>query len=556
MAGWWENIECQQWERVQSGAVSRRFLNRLRRDIAWLATRQTAPEAAGSALTPIQIFLHDCKASNGAPLTPYYGLGDIDPKPKRRPAFMRFLKEALQEQAAAYKRWQLEIISPYFAETSDFAAHELFFQQCGVDKIRLYLPFNDEGEALCHRAYYDRIANTDGIEWANWSPAVGKHLEDKVPRFTHAKLYHFYNGVQSWAFVGSVNFTRRALWDNQEAGFFVQLPKGTRFLRVLDEAPERWCIEDQLSGNEEESARDMGPPDVQLSYDWKFSRLYAGLGTRHADSHATFQAGIWSPEGQNVIADMSISNAPAEIHVDVDVIENLLTTTGFVHVDGRWQSSQHRVDRFVVMVQQVNWTHKPMSVSALSAADIMQVYANLDLLARSELVGRLRQHKLHRQNWMSETLESPHADEHSRELFAEYAVLFHGFRNLRQILDEAYNNQKYALVDGYLSGQGVDGLPALLDALSDNTSALDDVFRYLTLLCLIQVYQHPPFAERAHVKHLLERSRQQIVELETSGNLTLINADPTRTRRFFHWFKTQFFREHVVPADEESHAAD
>lgn len=557
IAGWWENIECQHWERVESGWTSRRFLNQLRADIDWLAERRKGvADDPDQALPLIRAFLESCRGYNGAATVSYYGLSSLALAQQRRPAFMRFLRDALAEQSPHYSNWTLEIISPYFAESPGFEGHVHFFNDLGVQEIHIFLPENDQGEALCNRDYYERLAQTDGIHWASWSPEVSKRLGLKVPvnRTTHAKIYHLYNGVQSWVFIGSVNFTHRAISDNQEAGFFTQLPALTNFLKPISSPPDKWCPEEKLPGGDEGQQDEASLPDLLLHYDWKHHQLTASLGECPAGRELVCD--ILSPEGVAQVANIRVGTETRPVACEPELIEALLKNSGFVRVSGYWLPNEEAFPAFEVMVQQINWTHKPLDLPRLSPQEIMQIYAGLSQMRRNQVIEFLKQRQLREMGLITEGAGSQPHEEAGRQFFAEYAELFHAFRNLRRRLDEAWEEERFGLVDYYLSGRGMDSLPTLLESLYEEGRGLDQVTIYLALLCLVQIYQRPEYQGRADVEKQLNECLEKIDDIESAGELRLIGDDAERSRRFFEWYRTHFLREYRQIADGDEHAAD
>ncbi|WP_280553470.1 phospholipase D family protein [Halomonas sp. 25-S5] len=557
IAGWWENIECQHWERVVNGEPSLRFLNQLRADVGWLAARRKAPLGdPDNALPRIQSFLKRCRSSKSASPISYYGLTSLALAQQRRPAFMRFLRDALAEQSPYYKNWTLEIISPYFAENTGFDGHEHFFNDLGVQEIHIFLPENDQGEALCNREYYEHLSQIDGIQWARWSPEmVGRlGLQTPVNRTTHAKIYHLYNGVQSWVFVGSVNFTHRATSDNQEAGFFTQLPTQTSFLKPISTVPDKWCPEDKLPAADEGQDDETSLPDLFLTYDWKLRLLTASLGDRHEEPELVFD--ILSSEGTVQVADIQVSHDTNPAACDVEFIEALLKNSGFVRVSGHWLPRGEAIPAFEVMVQQVNWTHKPLDLPHLSPQEIMQIYAGLSSMWRNKVIEFLKERQLREMGLLSEGVGSQPHEGSGREFFAEYAELFHAFHNLRGLMDDASSKERLGRVDYYLSGQGMDSLPTLLESLYEDGRELDQVTIYLTLLCLLQIYQRPEYQGRAQVDHYLQECLQKVAAIESAGELRLIDNDAERSHRFFEWYRAQFFRVYRQISDRNDHAAD
>lgn len=552
-AGWWENIECQHWENVISQEVSRRFLNQLRDDVAWLSARRNVETGdTRNALPLINAFLLNCRASNSAETISYYGLSSLKLGQKTRPAFMKFLIDSQKEQCSHYKRWSVDIISPYFAENVDFSAHEFFFNDLDVEKLRIFLPENDQGEALCQKEYFDKIAQIEGIEWCTWAPDVAKNLGLKSPvnRKSHAKIYHFYNGKNSWAFVGSVNFTHRAITDNQEAGFFTKLPLRTSLLTPLKYHPEKWCSIDELKNEDLTANEDKSLPNLVLIYDWK-ERV---LKTAIAGNESTIIS-ILSPEGNEKISNITVIGQPTSVTCDPDSVENLLKGSGFLQISGTWQPSGQSFPTHSVLAQQINWTHKPLDLPNLSPQEIMQIYAGLSAIRRNQVIEHLKQIEFRKMGILGESTSSKEYEEQCRQFFAEYAELFHAFRNLRKRLESAWENQHLNQIDYYLSGRGMDSLPTLFESLFEEGRTIDTTTIYLALLCLAQIYEQPDFRIRPQALSWLNKSQQKIDEIEMSGQLTLIDDTPDRTRKFFQWYKEQFFREYRQLSDGVTHEA-
>ena len=557
IAGWWENIECQHWERVISGKVSRRFLSQLRADVAWLAAhRKGVHDNPGQAIPRIHAFLASCRGSNSALPVSYYGLTSLALGQRRRPAFMRFLRDTMSEQVSADGWWTMEIISPYFAESPDFDGHLHFIRDLGVRELRIFLPVNDDGEALCSPDYYDTMAATDGVQWATWSPELTKQLGVKTSlnRRTHAKVYHLCNGEHSWVFVGSVNFTHRATTDNQEAGFLLHIPSRLTLLEPLQSEPTRWCPEDQLPGAGEGQKECRVLPDLILSYDWKQQVFTAALNDRQ-QGHALV-CDILSPEGAVQVANITISHEATRVDCDHKIIEGLLKSTGFIRVSGRWQPDNETFPAFEVMVQQVNWTHKPLDLPRLSPQEIMQIYAGMSQMRRNQVIEFLKQRQLREMGLVTESAGTHAHEDQGRQFFAEYAELFHAFRNLRKRMDQAWVQERPVQVDYYLSGRGMDSLPTLLESLYEDERDLDVVTVYLALLSLIQIYDRPEYRARPQAEFWLEQCWAKLHTIEASGQIQLVADDGARTRRFFDWYREHFFREYRSITNGDGNAAD
>ncbi len=549
-AGWWENVECQHWEQVTSGKVSRRFLNRLREDMDWLARHQVSRDEE-SALSQISQFLEQCQGSNSAPVVSYYGLSQINVGQRGKPAFIRFIQQAIKDSAPHYKSWNLEIISPYFADKSDFDAHG-YFKEMGVENIKLFLPKNDQDEALVKQEYFERIAHEEGIEWAAWHPEIARKLilqtNSSSKRFTHAKIFHFYNGMQSWVFVGSVNFTHRAISDNQEAGFFTQLPRLTSLLQPLNASPDKWCNPDDLPSAQLDNVDEARIPQIHLVYDWKQRVFEAGIADKKACAIE-----ILSSSGNSSLPLTALKGEGElrTIYIEPAVIESLLHDSGFMRVRGYWIEDNKDFSEHLVLVQQCNWTHKPLDLPLLSPQEIMQIYAGLNQLRRNQVIEHLKERQLRDTGLLSESISITEYEQQGRQFFSEYAELFHAFRNLRRRLMKACKEENYKQLDYYLTGKGMDSLPTLMDSLYEKDRPFDAVTLYLTLLCLIQLYSHDEFLQRPQVQAWLSICESRCDDLERSGQLKLVSDDPDRTKSFFDWYRQQFYQEYREVVIEE-----
>lgn len=136
----------------------------------------------------------------------------------------------------------------------------------------------------------------------------------------------------------------------------------------------------------------------------------------------------------------------------------------------------------------------------------------------------------------------------SKNFFCEYAETFHAFRELKKRLLTALKEKQFKSVDYYLTGEGIDSLPKLLDGTvnenqEDNEMALPlpGVSAYVILLCIREFCQHPKFSERSNVNMLLKSINKEIKKIKKNGRIQLERDDPMI---FFKWFEKQFKREY------------
>ena len=562
-AGWWENVEVQHWESVISGQVQSEFLRILKSDMRWL--KEKGGLIPGGALELISEYLGSCRGAattySGNPVY-YYGLTGVEDYRLQRgikEPFVNFLVSAHRKQHEYPENWCMEIMSPYFAESAAFAPELTFLETLGVSDIRLFLPSNDQGEVLCRPDYYDKICDAEGVNWAGWSDEFARQLglNNQTHRTTHAKIYHFYKGQRSWAFVGSVNFTHKAFSDNQEAGFYIKLPHKVQLLEEDDAAPECWAdLDEDDSGFDSDSREPV--PNIDLIYDWKLQALTARWAKRDDDNQeGTLTVTILSPERREVAQAGRVGLRRGLVEMDRAEIESLLRNSGFLMVRGHYNKARIAFPEHAVLVQQTNWTHKPLDLPHLTPQEILQIYASLSDVRRIEIIERLKSAQLADVGLAGEHTPNPTRPPAEREFFAEYAELFHAFRKLREKLLAYYNSEPRdeRRLDYYLSGQSPDSLPILYDSLFDGEAALDPVTAYLALLCLVDIYQQPGFLRRPKVAHYHRLCCEKIREIEAGGDLNLIDGDRDRTQRFFAWYKEQFFRAYTPVEEEVGHEA-
>lgn len=533
-AGWWDNIECQHWEIVRSDNIDEGFLEQLKQDVALLFDwQQSVNGAMNSALMLISNFLQSCTGSTIDNASAYFGL-------TTNPRFKTFLRRITNE-CWSYSNWTLEIISPFFADDTHNKEHE-FFYELGVKKIHLLLPKDQEGKALCHQKYFDHIEEQNDIEWAEWSSTTEKTLEIESQTFRrlHAKVYHFYNTKQSWVFVGSVNFTHKAIHDNVEAGFFVKLDRPAPLLEVLYEPePAGFNPPSDAVPGASGSTDELALPQIHLAYDW----LSRSLSANTIDDQS-YRIDILSPEGKSAVANWTITGKYNRFDGKTDDIESLLKNGSLIKVTGRDNNTDKPFAAHMVMLQQTGWSHKPIEMPDLSAEQILAIYADMSpdrrqLMMMNAMVKQLVLAK--------EAGEITLFDEHiaNEEFFSEFAEIFYAFRQLRQRLQVAQDQENLTLVDYYLTGEGMDSLPTLTRHASDESKTpVKPVTAYLLLLSAREIYQDELFIKRPLIHSKLELLDNHIQQLKASSRIQLEDNTPERRQQFFSWFEEQFFKQY------------
>ncbi len=538
-AGWWDNIEGVHWEMVWPRSTASGFVKRLRADIEWLQTeRYLVSDDGHSALDLVADYLDLCLDNAGTPGTemtvPYYGI--VNSSEYR--GFQQFLENEARQKLATYNNWTLEIISPYFAENDHNNLHELFFD-LGVRHIHLLLPNNQEGVPLCTSEYFNYIDEQPNVHWADWSEPAGRSLGLTGQHFRrlHAKLYHFYNKMQSWAFVGSVNFTYKAFTENIEAGYFVKLPKAGPLLKLIKDTKSFDHFEppSEPAPGDEKNISSETAPVIDLVYDWRLRTL-----TGVTESHKSYRINIHMPERELAVADWALTGEPCKYEGELDSLETLLKNGSLIKISGVNQRSNKDFEAHWLMLKQTGWTHKPLDLPKISPEQILAIYAGMSPDKRQALLMNAHIRKLVLSGQGGD-MTSPKDDFVADEFFSEYAELFHAFRQLQRKLSEAQDDNNQALVQYYLTGAGFDSLPTLLENI-EKYNETRSVTAYLILLCAKEVYHEEQFSDCFGVPERLEKVDAAIATLKETSAIRLEKTSPEDRVRFFTWFEAQFFK--------------
>lgn len=545
-AGWWDNVECQHWVEVSDGTVRRKFINIVQEDVAFLdAHRAFATSESTAAIDLISNYLDSCKGGNNAEPVFYYGLSF----PDNRRSFSEFLSRS-PSPLTQYSNWHLEIISPFFADDANNTEHKAFFDM-GVVDIKLLLPFDDEGNALCQDDYYQHIQEQGGIQWAKWKEGVARSLGLSGDHFRrlHAKVYHFYNGRASWVFVGSVNFTYKAIHENVEAGFLARLEAAGPLLEPIpnDMSVDKFAaLDEAVPGSVVGGGEAASLPDLHLCYDWVTKQLKGRTKTKRKK----YEIDILGPEGEPVITPWQVSYQEVGYEGDTQLLEKVLRNGSLVKVRGRELDVKDAplIPDHLVLLQQVGWSHKPLDLPALTAEQILALYAGMSQERRQMMLvdAKIRALVLSAQ---AGELTSHTEDQVIEQFFCEYAEIFNAFSRLRNRMEAALEEGQYHQVDYYLTGKGVDSIPSLIERATQTAEGekpLNAVTTYLLLLSALEISRTEGFSGRPAVDELVEHLEDEIKKLKDSERLVLEDNSPSNRGKFFKWFEEEFFRAYTA----------
>lgn len=543
-AGWWDNVECQHWEEVGLSDGDEEFLRLLRSDLKYLQ-RKRVTQSDGSAVAEIQRFLTSCVADSNATPIHYFGLSSP-------PRFMAFLSDKIRQLQSPF---ELEIISPFFADDTRNTLHEAF-RELGASHVRLLLPRDDKRKALCNIDYLAHIAHSDNISWADWvktsadSLGVGKEPHREL----HAKIFNFIASDEAYIFVGSVNFTYKALNENVEAGFLVAIEPESLLREISDDLPEvsHRSLEPVPGESEDESRGLM--PQISLTFDWLTKTLSGYVNAEFPiEIDLTGADGADSPAVQG----WRLNDCFSDYSGNTEALEKVLGNGSLVLVHGRVCDSDELIAPHRVLLQQTHWSHKPQpELATLSPQQILAIYAGMSPERRQLLLTDARVKRLFELGERGETSlieEEPLEN----EFFSEYAELFHAFRMLRRDLGNDQSSPEKQ--DYYLTGTGVDSLPTLMNRAAavlkpdqNVCSPLHPVSAYLLLLSAKEVYLSAEFSGRPFVSQQLAYAETLLQQLRESTLIKLSSERESNRDRFFCWFERQFLQQFRVQEVESS----
>lgn len=543
-AGWWDNIECQHWEEIGQRDGHGEFLQALKRDLDYLQGKQILQSGNG-AVTKIQRFLASCVGDPEAPPVHYFGLSSTT-------RFLDFLSEEIRQLKEPV---ELEIISPFFADDSRNNLHRAF-QDLGVSIVRLLLPRDDKQEALCNLDYLAHIDSLENVYWSDWVKTTSELLGvGKEPhRELHAKIFNFIGADRALTFVGSVNFTYKALNENVEAGFLVATGPESLLKTISEDLPDVSQRSLDTAPGEQDQEAEGVMPQISLTFDWLTKTLSGAV-----DSESSIEIDLIGPDGAGnaAVSGWRLRNVLSDYTGNTGALEKALANGSLILVSGRVCDSGELIAPHRVLLQQTHWSHKPQpELATLSPQQILAIYAGMSPERRQLLLTDARVKRLFELGERGETSLIEEAPLEN-EFFSEYAELFHAFRMLRRDLSNEQSTPKKQ--DYYLTGTGVDSLPtlvgraaAVLESAQESDQQLHPVSAYLLLLSAKEVYRSPEFSDRPYVTEQLDFIETLLHQIRESKLVKLSSQREADRDRFFDWFEAQFLEQYRIERAEGS----
>lgn len=539
-AGWWENVEVCHFEELREGD---RTL--LRADIIDLLEgvrrRAVAADDNQKAIGDILSFVRrDTEArtnrSAGSELhTRLYSGSE---------PFLDFLESAAGDRL---REMDLEVISPYFDESSNCAPLLALIERFKPREVRVLLP-EESGAVNCREALFDSVRALPEVTWGRLpvdrTRAGGSGADARPPRFVHAKVYRFIsrNPAREFLFVGSVNLTSAAhqRGGNFESGFLVEI--------ALKRRPEFWLQPEKRKPSafnpksEADEFADVMSAPLALRYSWLTKSAQAFWLNNAKSPFVRLEA--------RGLAIGGMEGLPARIWTPLEAgiaekLGEMLEQTSFVTVTPADSRSA------IILVQEEGMDQKPSLLFRLSIEDILRYWAMLSPVQRAAFI---------ESNWHGPVGEG--ADLVVRlkprtlkdTLFDRFAGVFHAFSSLEKSVKEALRERRLKDAQYRLFGKKYDSLQTLLERLA-SSEASDDVERYVIALCAVQLVKEvktvlPEFWSENKVA--AEALSTQLGELTGRIRQEIVSNAPVDMAEFLGWFDSWFVeraKPEEVPLD-------
>jgi hypothetical protein len=533
-AGWWDNIECGHFVTLSASWAPKNLCDQITEALEYYLVQMGGENEAINKVIQVIVQLTKTKGEDDLQ---FYFSGQLE---QANYSFADFI--AAEECPTE----QLEVISPYFAESGDNAVLSKFMSTYCKTRILLPIdPYSDklnDVKANIEASVYQQL-KTAGVDWCQWQPTIQQKLTaDSSLRSIHAKVYRMADEERSDVFIGSVNFSFKAFEHNVEAGFLIKQTKVGPFLgeniscepAILNEA------EPELHGGEVMTENYL--PALNLMYCWKEKILT--LQNHQIE---------WS---QNIVLNSNSDDEPlAEVQVhdgwltlqaeilDIKALESHLKNSAMVLAHSLVEQERYVSEQ---LISQRNICMRPSSFPPLRLADLLDIFRDMNQQQLLLLTERYAQVSELAIAYCSGDDSGVEAKVEARNFFSAFSEVNSAFFNLNRKLLQAKNDKDERTIDYYLLGKQVDSLYGVLNAVTSSPMEdskkeivlIEPVIRYLTLLSIHDSIQRFGTTNG----ELFEKLSTAISELESGGELVVTdNNDTELHNRFLAWFKEEFF---------------
>jgi hypothetical protein len=536
-AGWWDNVEVCHIEEIWEGDSTR-----LRDDLlAFLVgvERRIGDKSTDghSALRQIKDFLRKtdqrAKRSSGGAMHPhFYGGG------KSVPEFI--------EEVASRSLWgmNLEIISPYFDGRPYSKPLQELIATCCPREVRVFLPRNDAGEALCSEDLYDWVEAQGKVRWGSLPKDLLRRGKDKdvKERFVHAKVYRFFSSQpkREVLLVGSINLTTSAhgVGGNLESGFIVEMDTPRRPDWWLEAEPKRpGAFAPPVEG--EEDVASCGT-NLAVLYRWDTNEASAYWDDVAASPHLTVRhQGVPLFE----LADLTPKAWVAIGPEGSAQLQSILRSTSLLEILENGGAPSF------LLVQEEGMACRPSLLFDLTPAEILRYWSLLTPEQRAAFL----EARAPAEAFPGEiAVYSSLADRNT--FFDRFAGIFHAFESMARSVRGYLGEGKEVVPNYRLFGQKYDSLGTLLErVLKDDAEGRgDSVEHYVIALCAKQVTEElrrefPEFFSKHPIG--AAKVKEQILH---AGQIRqkIIDRNPAEMAPFMVWFDRWFLSRAKTVGEE------
>lgn len=545
-SGWWENLEA-----VHMIEICENSKSMLRDDLLGSnglllrVTQQLQADDDHAAIEAIRRFLlrnteSAHKSSQNGILRPRLFVG--------QQSLPRFLTNEVQIDPGEFN---LEIISPYFDNTSDAKTAVSFINELNPRSTRIFLPKSDAGTALCAKEYYDAIAALPHVSWGSLPRSFtqyAKNRDDSVDRFVHAKVYRLFSPRlnREYLLVGSPNLTGAA-HSQAGAGNF---ESAILFQATPDKRPPDWWLSPIKQSWQPAIFEDTTPEDatnlsflnLSFRYDWR-NQIFSYFWVKAEDSprkaevrHRSTAPFIIENIGFNKWIDLSPEIAAQ--------IREGLKSSSFIDVIVEERPAQR------VLVREEGMECKPSLAVTLSAEEILEYWSLFSPEQKSSFLSRKLEALVLRAEEFADAGNGEKCAELTEtSMFDRFAGIFHAFSCLEGLIAQALKDSNHREARCLLFGSKYDSLKTLVDRITTATDA-DRVNRYVTLLCGKQLVDnlasnHRDFFNQEKigikiVQNLLEEAISQ------DRRALMLEISP-QSAEFLEWFEDILFLDIPAP---------
>jgi len=532
-AGWWDNIECGHFVTLSASWAPKNLCDQITKALKYYLVQMGGENEAINKVIQVIGQLTKTKVEDDLQ---FYFSGQLE---QANYSFGDFIA------AEKCPTEQLEVISPYFAESGDNAVLSKFMNT--YDKTRILLPIDPYSDKLndvkanIEASVYQQLKYA-GVDWCQWQPTIEKKLtSDSSLRSLHAKVYRMSDKGHSNVFIGSVNFSFKAFEHNIEAGFLIKKNNIGQLLgaSISCEPAIFNEVEPELHGGD--VFADKCLPMLNPMYCWKEQTL-----TLHNHQVKWLHSIILNNDSELPLAKIQANNGQLSLQaeiLDIKALESHLKNSAMVLAHSLVEQERYVSEQ---LISQRNICMRPSPFPPLRLADLLDIFRDMNQQQLLSLTERYAQVSELAIAYCSGDDSGVGAKIEARNFFSAFSEVNSAFFNLNRKLLQAKNDKDERTIDYYLLGKQADSLYGVLNAVTSSPMEdskkeivlIEPVIRYLTLLSIQDSIQRFGTTNG----ELFEKLSTAISELESGGELVVTdNNDTELHNRFLAWFKYEFF---------------